>query len=354
MLKDALDLINARNQGDLLKVALWLQSRTHVDERISGLKTILKDKPKCAAIHYLALNGPINMVEMALRLGSDINTRDSLGYTPLHHACASFGSTTEMVSFLLNNGADVNAVGNHGTTPLHVACRYTEVGIIDTLIKHGSRVDVCDVRGDQPIHIATHAGDMAMVSALLDYGADVNAVARKSLVTPLYVALSRRQIEMARLLVSRGAKTNLVTSHGVTPLMCALHINLNIIDELGLCTPSIINAQNDKGDTALHIAVSSGYVDRVEYLLKHGSDPNGKNNDGNTPLHLVASQGNQRILKLLLQAKSDPNIRNNKGKTPLNVARSGGFDYIMVNMVTMHELRKIPLFSHPLITRTMA
>ena len=52
-------------------------------------------------------------------LGMDVNTRDFLGYTPLHHAAAR--GDDEMIQYLVSKGADVKAVARSGQTTADMA-----------------------------------------------------------------------------------------------------------------------------------------------------------------------------------------------------------------------------------------
>jgi ankyrin repeat protein len=52
-------------------------------------------------------------------LGVDVNTRDFLGYTPLHHAAAR--GDNEMIEYLVSKGADVKAVARSGQTTADMA-----------------------------------------------------------------------------------------------------------------------------------------------------------------------------------------------------------------------------------------
>lgn len=52
-------------------------------------------------------------------LGMDVNQRDHLGYTPLHHAAAR--GDNEMIKYLVSKGADVKAVSRSGQTTADMA-----------------------------------------------------------------------------------------------------------------------------------------------------------------------------------------------------------------------------------------
>lgn len=52
-----------------------------------------------------------------------------------------------------------------------------------------------------------------------------------------------------------------------------------------------LSSTDDSGNTPLHIAASSNYVEAVNLLLRKGISCNLKNNVGRTPLHLAAGMG---------------------------------------------------------------
>ena len=93
------------------------------------------------SIYKAAYNGNIEAVKQHLATGTDVNAKDFVGWTPLHHAVN--GSRKETVNFLLAKGADVNVIiesgGFKGKTPLDVAKITRQYEIADLLRKHGGK-----------------------------------------------------------------------------------------------------------------------------------------------------------------------------------------------------------------------
>ncbi|MBX9830904.1 ankyrin repeat domain-containing protein [Candidatus Babeliales bacterium] len=100
------------------------------------------------------------------------------------------------------------------------------------------------------------------------------------------------------------------------------------IETRGLGTTSTIpvNAKNEKGQTALHIACDQQNISWVNSLLGAGANPNIKCRQGCTPLHHAVERGDLTIIKVLLKHNANPNIQDNNGQTPLHWAYRYHFD----------------------------
>ena len=62
-----------------------------------------------------------------------------------------------------------------------------------------------------------------------------------------------------------------------------------VIDSCPSC--SLLNIQNDLGQTTLHLAVLTGQHDLVRKLVVHGAALDIRDHHGDTPLHLACRQG---------------------------------------------------------------
>jgi ankyrin repeat protein len=72
-----------------------------------------------------------------LAAGTDVNSKDNDGWTPLHEA-ASEGHN-KIVELLVTKGADVNAKDKNGDTPLDMAIRLRRTETVDLLRKHSGK-----------------------------------------------------------------------------------------------------------------------------------------------------------------------------------------------------------------------
>jgi hypothetical protein len=79
------------------------------------------------------MQGQDAVVSLLLEKGTNVDSKDGDGNTPLHYA-----SNKSVVSLLLENGADVNAKCNSGWTPLHHACKIGLDSVVSLLLRNGA------------------------------------------------------------------------------------------------------------------------------------------------------------------------------------------------------------------------
>jgi hypothetical protein len=73
----------------------------------------------CDSLLTLACRlGDVNMVNILLSAGADIEFADDMGWTPLHHALLNPTQTQDIMNALLEHGADVHAECDNGNTAL--------------------------------------------------------------------------------------------------------------------------------------------------------------------------------------------------------------------------------------------
>jgi cytohesin len=112
--------------------------------------------------------------------------------------------------------------------------------------------------------------------------------------TALHFAAAFGQLEIARLLLGRGADPNVVSL-------------------------------NDSRATPLHVAVTAKHRDVASLLLALGGYPNAVQHGGWTPLHAAAYDGNEAIIDILLMRGADPTRADDDGKTAIDLADEKGY-----------------------------
>lgn len=109
------------------------------------------------------------VIELLIANGSEVNTKDQDGETPLHYA-AEHGDK-HVAELLIANGADVNARNNTGETPLHCATLWAYKDVIELLIANGADIGLKTKTGSTALQIATEMDYQGLSSLLRERGA---------------------------------------------------------------------------------------------------------------------------------------------------------------------------------------
>jgi len=118
--------------------------------------------------------------------------------------------------------------------------------------------------------------------------------------TPLIAAVSQNQLACVKELVARGANVDLADHAGWTPLIHAAYFGSgNEILSVLLDRGAKLNAQNNRGLTALYLASAAGHEPQVQLLLAHGADPAIASSSGYTPVRVAQLRGLSRIVAML-------------------------------------------------------
>ena len=184
----------------------------------------------------------------------------------------------------LKNGDDASALmlwnqGVYGNQPQ----QWTR--LLDSALRHNMPEFACGLlqRGAHPNQVPPDKGAPNLIVAieycpdaakcLLEKGADVNEGSNN--VTPLNAAASKRRIDIARLLLDRGANVNANADTGFTALNSAVNAKDMAMVRLLLEHGAVADGKPPKGDDTslgfrpLSSAVLSGNVDMLKLLLAH-------------------------------------------------------------------------------------
>ena len=179
---------------------------------------------------YLAVEwGHPKVVEFLISKGAEVNVKSSWsGYTPLHRA--AWGHYLKIVGMLLEKGAKVNARDNDGKTALDQATWSDKGGTAALLRKHGGEHGTIDG--------AAYGGDIEAVKGFLANGVEVNVKGGSIMGTPLHYAAQAGHLDIVELLLAKGAEVNVTIQvedgnfNGKTPMDRANSFNHTKIVDL--------------------------------------------------------------------------------------------------------------------------
>ncbi|XP_030630199.1 ankyrin-3 [Chanos chanos] len=355
-LKTGVD-INICNQNGLN--ALHLASKEgHVEvvaELIKlGATVDAATKKGNTALHIASLAGQTDVVKELVTNGANINAQSQNGFTPLYMAAQE--NHLEVVKFLLDNGSSQSIATEDGFTPLAVALQQGHDQVVSLLLENDTKGKVrlpalhiaarkddtkaaalllqndhnADVEskmmvnrttesGFTPLHIAAHYSNINVATLLLNRGAAVDFKARND-ITPLHVASKRGNGNMVKLLLERGARIDAKTKDGLTPLHCGARSGHEQVVEMLLDRGAPILSKTKNGLSPLHMATQGDHLNCVQLLLHHEVPVDDVTNDYLTALHVAAHCGHYKVAKVLVDKKANPNAKALNGFTPLHIA----------------------------------
>lgn len=264
--------------------------------------------------------------------GVELTETDSRGQTALHAAC--WKGAVGVVRLLLENSVPIDAVDDiYGVTALHVACSRKTDLIVRQLIDAKAKLNIVGIEGDTPLSRAAGRGSLDVCRRLLVANAQPDpdpveaAVLDSPARSPIAIATvhspspgrspcSHRSFSPNRM--GSPSPDRLVQQPPISALLKACKRNAKYEVVKLLCEErALLNAVDNKGNTALHISSFHGNPNMVKVLLKRNADVDMTNSQGRIPLHYAARGGDLRVIKMLVEFNSNINCEDQDQVTPL-------------------------------------
>lgn len=276
------------------------------------------------ALHLAArLKSPLS--PLLLSHGADPSLVDSLGNTALHLAATSgdrqlveglFGAleakNNEGKSALdlaieagqLEIALSLQAAGASPSTkrwdndPLHWAVYQQEYAQIEELTTSDPKLlEAKNGQGQTALHLAAQMGDLVAVRLLVEAGADPNGEGEEGC-TPLGVAILERHPVAAQLLLTLGADPSKKNSDGDTPLHLAAFTGA-----LELAPPLLVSLdeRNKFGERPLFLAISEHHSPLASLLIGHGAAIDAIDEKGSSALEVAIKKGEVDLALSLIE-----------------------------------------------------
>ena len=207
-------------------------------------------------------------------------------------------------------------------TPLHYAasCGLHDVATF-LIVEHAQDVNARGFDDDRtPLHVALSRKHVHVAQLLLEHGADTKAedVEKRN---PLHLASQNGLVEIARFILERGIDKEARDTKDWSPLERASAEGHADVVQLLLDHGADAKAQCKNKITPMHVASLHGQLGASRVLLKHGADVKAQNKDNEMPLH---NASRKEVTRFLLEHGGDANALDIKNQTPLHHASNYG------------------------------
>ncbi|KAA6438234.1 ankyrin repeat domain-containing protein [Dyadobacter flavalbus] len=346
-------------------------------------------------LHWAANRGNAEIMEYLVSKGAKADVIDSHGATPLNFAAGGGQLNTKIYDICLAHGADLKKDLNHdGANALLLAvANDKDLTLTNYFISKGLDLKSTDAAGNNAFSYAARGGNIEVLKTLLQKGVPANGNAmlmaaqgtrRGANPIEVYQYLESlnirpdftgkngenalhsivrkpKQAEIIWYFLGKGVDVNQADEDGNTVFMNAAASNADTA-VLGMLASKVkdINLKNQKGVSALAMAVRSNSPEVVDYLIRKGADmkttdKNGDNlayylvqsyspqkaadfdaklkvlqdkgfkltepqSNGNTLYHLAVAKNDLSLVKRLEGYSIDINSKNKEGLTALHKA----------------------------------
>jgi ankyrin repeat protein len=250
-------------------------------------------------LHFAALSGGTEAVLFFLDQGANADAIDSQGMAPFMKAYEAGKETTAQI--LIRRTTDVML---QAQVTLTMACKEGLKWAVQELLHRGVSLDQDQQRLNQtPIYYACQGGHAEILKLLLDYGATINS-SKRPVENQLFVAAvdSGSKVTIKLLIESDPAHflfTKTTRRESVLHIACKMGLSSGIVQWL-----VDAGAENNGVDiderSALHHAVLAGNDELIDILLNAKVDINIKDNKGLTALDLAVQRNNITAIVYIL------------------------------------------------------
>ena len=243
---------------------------------------------------FAARVGDVDSARVLLAAGADANDSQPDGVSAL--VLAAHSGNGNVAALLLEHGADPDAFGS-GYTALHAAILRSDRNLVKALLARGANPNVRMTKGTPMRRDTT---DWNLPATLIGS-------------TPYLLAARFLEPDILPVLVAGGADPGITMPSGATALMLAA----------GMGSSKTASRRGIEAIDFGKIEPESRVRDTVAAAAGLGGDVNAANQAGDTAVHIAAALGHDTVIQLLVERGAGVNVKNTRGITPLLAAMFG-------------------------------
>jgi len=243
---------------------------------------------------FTARAGDAESARLLLKAGADPNDAQPDGVSAL--VLAAHSGNGHVAALLLEHGADPDAFGS-GYTALHAAILRSDLTLVKALLAHGANPNVRMTKGTPMRRDTT---DWNLPATLIGS-------------TPYLLAARFLEPDIMPVLVAGGADPGVTMPNGATALMLAA----------GMGSSKTASRRGIEAIDFGKIEPESRVRDTVIAAAGLGGDVNAANQAGDTAVHVAAALGHDTVVRFLVERGARVNVKNTRGITPLLAAMFG-------------------------------
>jgi ankyrin repeat protein len=218
----------------------------------------------------------INITKLLLNAdntGIDINKCEEKNKCSPLYIAAQIGNI-DIVELLIQNGADINLCNCEGDHALIISANLGHFDIAKLLIQNHADINHCDHANANALYFASQNGYLNIVELLIQeiqsdsICTDFNIFNNNTNCNPLMASSKNGHIHIVKLLIQNGADVNAYNSDGNTALIMTSVMGNFDIAKLLIDSGADINKTNNAGNSALIIAAIKGHINIVELILE--------------------------------------------------------------------------------------
>ncbi|KAL0961929.1 hypothetical protein UPYG_G00333500 [Umbra pygmaea] len=287
-----------------------------------------------AALHVCCRRKDTEMAKVLIEYGANVDLQNEEGQTPLHIAAGE--GDESLLKLFFQSKANPNVTDKMDRSPLHIAAERGHTNVVEVLTeKFKSNVLARTKDGSTLMHIASQCGHPETALTFLKKGVPLH-MPNKAGAVCLHAAAKRGHTAVVKALLLKGAQVDTVTKDGLTALHIAVQNCKPLVVQMLLGFGAQVQLNGGKArETPLHIAARVKEGEKVaEMLLKSGADVNAEQENGETAMHVAARHGGLPMMRALIEEGGDLTWRSKCGENPLHIAVSHCHAHVVQEILT--------------------